>query len=55
MSNQLRRGIETLRQHYIQKLIEGGIYKASDLQLFSMTLSELEKIFEKEFPPKHKS
>ena len=53
MPNQLRQGIERLRQYYIQELVEGGVDKTSDSKLNSMTLSELEKIFGKEFPPKN--
>lgn len=54
MSKQLRKGIETLKQYYIKKLVEGGIYNATDHQIYSMTLSELEKIMAKEFPHKIK-
>jgi len=52
MSNQLRKGVETLRLFYINRLIESGLYKDSDNELISLTLSELQYIFKKAFPIK---
>ncbi|WP_419954193.1 Fur-regulated basic protein FbpA [Neobacillus niacini] len=52
MKNQLRKGIETLKLFYINRLIESGLYNASDDELHSLTLSELQTIFKKTFPLK---
>jgi hypothetical protein len=52
MPNQLRRGMENLKQFYINKLVTSGIYHTSDKELYSFTLSELESIVKKEFTPK---
>lgn len=54
MTNQLRKGVETLKLFYINRLIESGLYYASEDELHSLTLSELESIFKKTFPPKNK-
>jgi hypothetical protein len=54
MTNQLRKGVETLKLFYINRLIESGLYNASDDDLHSRTLSELQIIFNKTFPPKNK-
>lgn len=50
MANQLRKGVETLKLFYINKLIETG--HASEHELHSLTLGELEKIFKKVIPQK---
>jgi hypothetical protein len=52
MTNQLRKGVETLKLFYINRLMESGLYNASDYDLHSLTLSELQTIFKKTFPPK---
>lgn len=52
MTNQLRKGVETLKLFYINRLIESGLYNASDDDLYSLTLSELQMIFKKTFPQK---
>lgn len=52
MTNQLRKGIETLKLFYINRLIESGLYNASDDDLHSLTLSELQNIFKKDILPK---
>jgi hypothetical protein len=54
MTNQLRKGVETLKLFYINRLIESGLYNASDDDLHSRTLSELQIIFNKTFPQKNK-
>jgi hypothetical protein len=46
MSNQLREAVTRKKQDYITKLLEAGIYKASDRQLYELTLSELEQEFQ---------
>ncbi|MEH7011645.1 Fur-regulated basic protein FbpA [Neobacillus niacini] len=48
----MRKGVETLKLFYINRLIESGFYNASDHELHSLTLSELQSIFKKTFPPK---
>lgn len=53
MTNRLRKGVETLKLFYINRLIESGLYQASDLSLHSLTLSELQSIFKKTFPRKN--
>lgn len=53
MTNQLRKGVETLKLFYINRLIESGLYNASDDDLHSLTLSELQTIFKKAFPQKN--
>lgn len=53
MTNQLRKGIETLKLFYINRLVESGLFNASDDDLHSLTLSELQTIFKKTFPPKN--
>ncbi|WP_081954708.1 Fur-regulated basic protein FbpA [Neobacillus niacini] len=52
MTNQLRKGVETLKLFYINRLFESGLYNASEHDLHSLTLSELQTIFIKTFPPK---
>jgi hypothetical protein len=52
LSNQLRKGVETLKLFYINRLIESGLYDASEHELNSLTLSELDNIFKKVFPSK---
>jgi Fur-regulated basic protein A len=49
MTNQLRKGVETLKLFYINRLIESDQYKTSKQQLHSLTLTELEIIFKKIF------
>ncbi|MDM5328773.1 Fur-regulated basic protein FbpA [Neobacillus sp. CF12] len=53
MTNRLRKGVETLKLFYINRLIESGLYQASDHSLHSLTLSELQSIFKKTFPRKN--
>ncbi|HYK71996.1 MAG TPA: Fur-regulated basic protein FbpA [Pseudoneobacillus sp.] len=45
MSHQLRQAIEKAREYYIEKLLEVGVYKLSEHQLYELTLSELESIY----------
>jgi hypothetical protein len=52
LSNQLRRGIEILREHYIKRLIKSGLVNAYDHELNNLTISELEMIVRKTLPPK---
>lgn len=54
MTNQLRKGVETLKLFYINRLIASGLYNASEHNLDSLTLSELQSIFIKTFPQKNK-
>ncbi|HET7577980.1 MAG TPA: Fur-regulated basic protein FbpA [Bacillales bacterium] len=37
----LRKGIESVKQSYIQRLINAGIYKKDDRQLYELAFSEL--------------
>lgn len=43
MTNQLRQAVEDRKQFYIQKLLNAGIFKRANRQLYELTLSELEK------------
>jgi hypothetical protein len=47
MANQLRQAMEKARAYYIGKLLEVGIYKHSDHQLYQLTLSEMKNIYKK--------
>jgi hypothetical protein len=47
MSQQLRKAIEKAKEYYIQRLIETGIYKDSDPELYELTLSEMISLFKK--------
>lgn len=53
MANQLRKGVELLRNYYIKKIMKFGMENTSENQLHSLTLSELEKIFRKLNPHKN--
>ncbi|MGR9047314.1 Fur-regulated basic protein FbpA [Halobacillus faecis] len=44
MKNHLRTAVESMKEHYIQKLIDAGMYQASDEMLRSLTLTELEAL-----------
>jgi hypothetical protein len=44
----LRQAIEKAKEYYIQKLLEVGIYKRSDRQLYQLTLTEMQRLCEKE-------
>jgi hypothetical protein len=52
MTNQLRKGVETLKLFYIIKLIQAGY--ASEQELQQLNLSELEEIFKKVFIQKER-
>jgi TRAP-type uncharacterized transport system substrate-binding protein len=47
MSQQLRKAIEKAKEYYIQKLIESGVYKNTDHELYQLTLSEMISLFKK--------
>ncbi|MDR7002632.1 Fur-regulated basic protein FbpA [Neobacillus niacini] len=51
MSTHIRKGIETLKNYYIHKLMDSGHYKGSVDELYSLTLSELALILKKNSPP----
>lgn len=44
MKNHLRIAVESMKEHYIQQLINTGKYQASDEMLHSLTLTELETL-----------
>jgi hypothetical protein len=52
MTNQLRKGIETLKLFYINKLEKSEYCNPSDMELGSLTLSELEDLYKKVYPLK---
>lgn len=47
MSTHIRKGIESLKNYYIHKLMDSGHYKGSVDELYSLTLSELALILKK--------
>ncbi|MEW9050871.1 MAG: Fur-regulated basic protein FbpA [Neobacillus sp.] len=55
MANQLRKGVETLKLFYINKLVNSDYYKVAYHELDSLTLSELEMLYRKVFIPKKNS
>ena len=50
----LERGLQQVRQFYIEKLIKTGIYPPNDKELNYMTISELKNIYMQEAAPKNK-
>lgn len=47
MANQLRQAMEQAKAYYIGKLLEVGVFKHSDVQLYQLTLSEMKSIYKK--------
>ncbi|MBN8235880.1 Fur-regulated basic protein FbpA [Halobacillus kuroshimensis] len=47
MSHHLRAAVDQMKEYYIQKLIEAGIYQAADEILYTLTLTELETLVER--------
>ncbi|SFA89431.1 Fur-regulated basic protein A [Lentibacillus halodurans] len=45
MRKHLREGVEQLREFYIQKLRDAGVFIFSDRDPYSLTLSELEHLY----------
>jgi hypothetical protein len=45
MTNLLRKIIESKKKFYIERLIDAQIYRTSDVQVYEMTLSELEQVY----------
>jgi hypothetical protein len=48
MGNLLGKGLQRVKQHYIDQLVKTGKYQPNDKELFSMTISELKYIYQKE-------
>ncbi|ARI78497.1 Fur-regulated basic protein FbpA [Halobacillus mangrovi] len=44
MKNYLRHAVETMKQHYIERLVEAGVFHSSDETIQTLTLSELETL-----------
>ncbi|MGI8314712.1 Fur-regulated basic protein FbpA [Halobacillus mangrovi] len=44
MKNHLRHAVETMKQHYIERLVAAGVFQSSDEILQTLTLSELETL-----------
>lgn len=44
MKNHLRTAVESMKEHYIHKLIDAEMYEASDQMLHTLTLTELEAL-----------
>lgn len=47
MASQIRQALEKAKKYYIQKLLDLGVYRQSDDQLYKLTLTELEAIYKK--------
>jgi hypothetical protein len=47
MKNHLRDAVEKMREYYIQRLIESGVYNQEDEDLYKLTLTELKSIVNK--------
>lgn len=47
MQNHLHDGIEEKKDFYIDKLLDRGIYKTKNQQLYELSLSELEQEYRK--------
>ncbi|MFB9761574.1 MULTISPECIES: Fur-regulated basic protein FbpA [Bacillaceae] len=46
MSNLLRKAVERQKRFYIERLLEAGIYKKSNVHLYEMTLSDLKQVYQ---------
>ncbi|MGP4077871.1 Fur-regulated basic protein FbpA [Halobacillus sp. K22] len=44
MKNHLRDAVETMKEHYIKKLINSGMVQSTDEALQSLTLTQLEAL-----------
>lgn len=47
MVNRLRKAVDDKKQFFIQELLNRGIYKRANRQLYELTLSELEKEYDR--------
>ncbi|WP_181347445.1 Fur-regulated basic protein FbpA [Thalassobacillus sp. CUG 92003] len=47
MANQLRQAIEIMKQYYINKLIDAGVFNAEDCEPYNLTVSELEMMVQR--------
>jgi hypothetical protein len=47
MADQMRLALERAKQYYIEKLLDLGVFKQSDEQLYKLTLTDLESIYKK--------
>lgn len=47
MANRLRRVVDDKKQYFIQQLLNAGIYKRANRQLYELTLNELEKEYDR--------
>jgi hypothetical protein len=52
MEKLLEKGLRQAKEFYINQLIKTGIYQPKDKELFSMTISELKNIYQKEAIPR---
>ncbi|MCA1010309.1 Fur-regulated basic protein FbpA [Halobacillus halophilus] len=44
MKNHLRDAVETMKEHYIQRLIHSGVVQSTDEALQTLTLTQLEAL-----------
>ena len=51
MGSQIRQALEKAKKYYIQKLLDLGVYKPTDEQLYKLTLTEMEAIYKKHSKP----
>ncbi|MEQ6376122.1 Fur-regulated basic protein FbpA [Bacillaceae bacterium S4-13-58] len=47
MRNHLREAVEKVKIHYVEKLMDSGFFDDSNQDPFSLTLSELEYLYNK--------
>ncbi len=47
MTHYLRDAVEKMKQHYIRKLLESGLYLTHEKFLYDLTLSELKEEYKK--------
>ncbi len=51
MGKLLEQGIQKAKQFYIEQLIKNGIYQPKDKELYSMTISDLKNVYQREAVP----
>jgi hypothetical protein len=54
MEKLLEKGLQRVKQFYIDQLVKAGVYQPKDKDLDSMTISELKYMYQQEAVPRHK-
>jgi hypothetical protein len=52
MEKLLEKGLQRVKQFYIEQLVKTGNYQTKDKELSSMTISELKNMYQQELKPK---